>query len=78
MYKGHLIHSLRYSKFVELTLYYSLTDKWELEADLLYSMQGYKDKIYTTALEQNLNDENYTVTSHYINPLAELNSWQNV
>ena len=50
---------------------YSLTDKWELEADLLYSMQGYKDKIYTTVLEQNMNDVNYTVTSHYINlPVA--------
>lgn len=50
---------------------YSLDERWELEADLLYSMQGYTDKIATTDSEQNLNDENYTATSHYINlPIA--------
>lgn len=49
---------------------YSLGRQWELEADLLYSMQGYKDKINVEA-EQRLSKENYTVTSHYLNlPLA--------
>jgi len=49
---------------------YALNSRWELETDLLYSMQGYKDKIDVMA-EQSLSNEDYTVTSHYLNlPIA--------
>jgi len=48
-------------------LNFSLTDKFEIETDLLYSMQGFKDIVYTLELEQNISNTNYTVTSHYLN-----------
>lgn len=49
---------------------YALSSRWELEADFLYSMQGYKDKI-DVMTEQSLSNEDYTVTSHYLNlPIA--------
>jgi len=49
---------------------YRLSDRWGLGVEMVYSMQGYKDQIYTTA-EQSVANENYTVTSHYINlPVA--------
>lgn len=44
-----------------------ISEKFEAEADILYSMQGFKQDIYTTI------DDNYdeivvqTVTSHYLN-----------
>lgn len=63
--------SFRTSFHIGGVMNYALTDQLELEADLLYSQQGYKDIIYTTAIEQNIANENYTVTSHYINlPIA--------
>ena len=43
-----------------------LSDRLELETDLMYSMQGYKDIVLTEAVEQNLSRTNYTVTSHYL------------
>ena len=49
---------------------FAIDDNWEVEADLLYSMQGFKNKILLSE-EQNLDDANYTVTSHYLNlPIA--------
>lgn len=46
---------------------FSLSDRFAIEADVLYSMQGYKDVVYTEAVEQNISNTDYTVTSHYIN-----------
>jgi len=46
---------------------YKLSNKFDIEADLLYSMQGFKDVVYTLELEQNINNTNYSVTSHYLN-----------
>jgi len=49
---------------------YRITSKFGVEVDLMYSMQGYKDKL-TVEAEQMLSGENFTVTSHYINiPIA--------
>lgn len=49
----------------------ALSQKFEVETDVLYSMQGYKDVVYTTHVEQNLGETNYSVTSHYLNiPIA--------
>lgn len=47
-------------------LNYMLAERWDLEADLLYSMQGYKDKINTTDGTQQISGNNYKVTSHYL------------
>lgn len=50
-------------------LNYSLSQKWGVEADLLYSMQGCKDDVQTTG-EQIVKD-NFTLTTHYIHlPVA--------
>jgi len=49
---------------------WAINERFELEADLLYSMQGYKDQVNIEA-EQSLHDKNYTVTSHYLTlPIA--------
>jgi len=49
---------------------YAINQTLELEADLLYSMQGYNDHIYVMA-EQSLDDIGYHVTSHYLTlPIA--------
>ncbi len=44
---------------------WAINERFELEADLLYSMQGYKDKVNVEA-EQSLANKNYKVTSHYL------------
>ncbi len=49
---------------------WAINERFELEADLLYSMQGYKDHVNIEA-EQSLHDKNYTVMSHYLTlPIA--------
>ena len=49
---------------------WAINDRFELETDLLYSMQGFKDRIEVEA-EQRLHDKNYSVTSHYLTlPIA--------
>lgn len=49
---------------------WAINERFELETDLLYSMQGYKDRVNVEG-EQRLHDKNYSVTSHYMNlPIA--------
>lgn len=50
---------------------YAFNERFELEGDLLYSMQGFKDKAYFTDSEQIMAAKDYHVTSHYLNlPIA--------
>ena len=50
---------------------YAFNDRFELEGDLLYSMQGFKDKVYFTDSEQIMANKDYLATSHYLNlPIA--------
>ncbi|MBR3520955.1 MAG: PorT family protein [Prevotella sp.] len=44
-----------------------LSEKFDVEADVLYSMQGFKQDIYTTVEGSYDNIEVQTVTSHYLN-----------
>ncbi len=49
---------------------WAINERFELETDLLYSMQGFKDRVEVEA-EQRLHDKNYSVTSHYLTlPIA--------
>ena len=49
---------------------WTINDRFELEADLLYSKQGFKDHVEVMG-EQLLHDKNYSVTSHYLTlPIA--------
>ena len=49
---------------------WAINERFELEADLLYSMQGYKEQINVVG-EQSLSNKNYKVTSHYLTlPIA--------
>lgn len=46
------------------------SDVFEVQTDVMYSMQGFKDRIDLMG-EQRTKDNNYTTTSHYINvPIA--------
>ena len=50
---------------------YTFNDRFELEGDLLYSLQGYKDCIYFTADAQTVISKDHYVNSHYLNlPIA--------
>lgn len=44
-----------------------VSNKVETEADILYSMQGFKDYVYTSDTGDGDDREDYVVTSHYLN-----------
>ena len=69
-YVGSDSHKMKTGFHVGAVANYRINPKFGVEADLMYSMQGYKDKV-TVDAEQIINDENFNVTSHYINlPIA--------
>ena len=69
-YIGSDDHKMKTGFHVGAVANYRINPKFALEADLLYSMQGYKDKM-TVEAEQIINNENFTVTSHYLTlPIA--------
>ena len=43
-----------------------LSKKFDVETDLIYSMQGYKDEYYEYASEEGASKREYSVTSHYL------------
>ena len=43
-----------------------LSKKFDIETDLMYSMQGYKDECYYIDSEEGENKRVYSVTSHYL------------
>ena len=50
---------------------YAFNERFELEGDLLYSMQGFKDNIYVSSNEQLVEKKDCKVTSHYLTlPIA--------
>lgn len=52
-------------------LNYAFNNRFELESDLLYSMQGYNDKIYYIDSEQIVAPRDHHITSHYLTlPIA--------
>ena len=44
-----------------------VTEKFDVEADVFYSMQGFKQDIYTTTLDEYDEVVLQTITSHYLN-----------
>ena len=44
-----------------------ITEKFHAEADVMYSMQGFKQDIYTTTLDEYDEVVLQTITSHYLN-----------
>ena len=44
-----------------------ITEKFDVEADVMYSMQGFKQDIYTTTLDEYDEVVLQTITSHYLN-----------
>jgi len=58
-------HEMKAGFHVGAVASYRLSPKFALEADLMYSMQGYRDKI-TVLGEAILHDEGFNVTSHYL------------
>ena len=49
---------------------WAINERFEMETDLLYSMQGFKDRMIGMT-EQRMHNKNYTVTSHYLTlPIA--------
>ena len=43
-----------------------LSKKFDVETDLIYSMQGYKDEYYEYSSEEGASKKEYSVTSHYL------------